>query len=193
MVASWIVWQMQNRDGQLMVRKRRSNASAGREDFYTKDNCRDRCSLKRENKSNHSGCLGSMLIAKKWYHYRDHHKHASQQHTKRNASHLSDSISLLLSDRLFQKTEWMRTSACMCGVYLPAYVCPSKWRVVVFFFCCREGVEGDKDSVSGKCTWIASHQLPICCAAAVTGEGLGGGLWQNRPAADGEENNFWCQ
>ena len=35
-------------------------------------------------------------------------------------------------------------------------------------------MEGDKDSVSGKCTWIASHQLPICCEAAVTGEGLGG-------------------
>lgn len=54
-------------------------------------------------------------------------------------------------------------------------------------------MEGDKDSVSGKCTWIASHQLPICCEAAVTGEGLGGGLRQSRPAADGEENNFWCQ
>lgn len=24
-------------------------------------------------------------------------------------------------------------------------------------------------SLSVKCTWIASHQLPICCEAAVTG------------------------
>lgn len=42
-------------------------------------------------------------------------------------------------------------------------------------FCCRGRVEGDKDSVSGKCTWIASHQLPICCEAAVTGRVSGEG------------------
>lgn len=29
-------------------------------------------------------------------------------------------------------------------------------------------------TVSGKCTWIASHQLPICYEAAVTGKSLRG-------------------
>lgn len=86
-----------------------------------------------------------------------------------------------------ESREWVYKNVC---VRLCVYVCVCKGGRG---FCCRGRVEGDKDSVSGKCTWIASHQLPICCEAAVTGEGLEGGLRQSRPAADGEENNFWCQ
>lgn len=131
----------------------------------------------------------------KWYYQRRHHKHirACPQHTKTSSS-LSDSTVLSLSDYLFQRAENECTEVHVCVLFCLCSVCVCKrggWREGGF--CCRGRVEGDKDSVSGKCTWIASHQLPICCEAAVTGEGLRGGLRQSRPAADGEENNFWCQ
>lgn len=120
----------------------------------------------------------------RWQGKRFYQQHCTQARPQTHAAIDSP----LLWSQLFNSGGWGRGRTCM-------------WESGRVFFCflsfcfffprrkTARRAEGDKDSVSGKCTWIASHQLPICWEAAVTGEGLGG-AW---PAAGGEENNFWCQ
>lgn len=167
-----------NRRGKAMLKRwrERMRAPGGGDSFYMKDNCRDRPYPKLYTEAISQNVQGLCWLQKKWYYQEHHHKHAWQRVEHKNASHPGLSMTLSLSEYLLEKAENESVHARREGAV-----------------CCRGRVEGDKDSVSGKWTWIASHQLPICCEAVVTGRGLRGGLRQSRPAADGEENNFWCQ